>query len=115
MLTVRRAKSFIRYFTAEDLVDVALEVNGNAVQAFTINYRAFIAGSWHEVVRYDNAHAKPLHIHRFWPPTKGRREYLEDEIRADYTDAVEEALADLEEHWQRFRHHVESNLDAGEP
>ena len=110
---VAKAKSFIRYFTDVDVFDVRLELNGKDVVAFKINYRAFIVGAWREVVRYDNAHGKPLHVHRFWPPTKGRKRFLEEEIRIDYTDAVKESLADLEEHWQDYRRQAEHFANEG--
>lgn len=106
---MRRTQSFIRYFTDVDLVDVEFTLDGNRIVAFRLNYRAHIVGSWREVVRYDNAHRKPLHIHRFWPPTSGAREYLETEVRRDYTDALEESLSDLEDHWQTYRQHVEEH------
>lgn len=104
---MRRTQSFIRYFTDVDLVDVEFTVEGNRVVAFRVNYRAHILGNWREVVRYDNAHRKPLHIHRFWPPTGGAKEYLETEVRSDYTDAIEYSLSDLDANWQTYRRHVE--------
>ena len=113
MQTVLRTKSFVRYFTDVDLADVRLDVTQNNVVGFKINYRAFISGAWHEVIRYDNAHGKPLHIHRFWPPTKGKKEFQGDEIRRDYTDAVEESLLDLEANWQTYRRKVEESLEQG--
>jgi hypothetical protein len=103
---VRRTQAFLRYFTDMDLVDVRFTLEGNRIVAFRINYRAFALGAWREVVRYDNAHGL-LHIHRFWPPQDGGKDYLETEARADYTDAVEEALADLKANWSTYRRHVE--------
>lgn len=104
---MRRTQSFIRYFTDVDLVDVEFTVEGNRVVAFRVNYRAHMLGNWREVVRYDNAHGKPLHIHRFWPPTAGAKEYLETEVRRDYADALGESISDLENNWQTYRNHVE--------
>jgi uncharacterized protein YcsI (UPF0317 family) len=113
MLRVGRSQSFIRYFTDVDLVDVEFTFEGNRIAIFRINYRAFILGAWHEVVRYDNAHGNPLHIHRFWPPPKGAKDYLETEPRSDYTDAVEAALADLDANWSAYRRRVEKEARRG--
>ncbi len=110
---MRKVKSFIRYFTALDLVDVEMTLEGNRIQGFRINYRAYIEEAWREVVRYDNSHRTPLHIHRFWPPSKGSKDFLETEIRTDYTDAVEEALSDLDTNWPTYRKKIERHLGEG--
>lgn len=98
-----RTQSFIRYFTDVDLVDVEFTRVGKRLVAFRVNDRAHILGEWREVVRYDNAHGQALHIHRFWPPTAGSKEYLETQVHRDYTDALDEALSDLDAKWQAYR------------
>lgn len=109
MQNVSKEKSFIRYLTDADLLDVALVLDGKRVSAFVVNYRARIGDGWHEVVRYDNAHGRPLHIHRYWPPFDGAKDYLEPETRTDYTDALNEALLDLDDNWTHYRKQVEAH------
>lgn len=96
-------RTFVRYFTDVDLLDVGFTKSGRHLGDFRLNYRAYIEGDWHEVIRYDSAHGQRLHVHRFWPPHHGTKEYLEKRRRTDYTVASEEALRDLEDNWDRYR------------
>lgn len=103
-------REFLRYFTDVDLLDVGFVKTGNQVVSFRLNYRAKIGQTWFQVVRYDNAHGQPLHIHRFWPPHDGRKDPLEKHPKKDYTTAFDEALRDLEDNWRRYRAFVERNI-----
>ncbi|MCR4368558.1 MAG: hypothetical protein NUV67_01485 [archaeon] len=49
----------------EDSLDVKLKMEGNKVLEFSLNYRAKIAGHFHEVYRVDTAHGF-LHEQRHW-------------------------------------------------
>lgn len=108
-------RAFIRYFTDSDLIDVGFRREQGRIVDFRLNYRARIEGGWHEVVRYDTAHAQPLHIHRYWVPHRGQKDFLEDMRRDDYGVALDEALRDLEDNWQRYRHHVERDIGRRPP
>ncbi len=108
---MERVQEFIRYLTADDLLDVRFRLQGNRVVGFRINYRAFLHGAWREVIRYDNAHGQPLHVHRFWGPHGGAKEFLEGEVGPDYTAAFERAYQDLVQNWQDFRAKAEEDAD----
>lgn len=106
MSSVNRTQRFIRYLTDADVLDVRFDLRGNRITGFRVNYRAFIEGTWKEIVRYDTSHGR-LHVHQFWAPRRGAKADLDARIRDDYTDAVSGCLDDLEANWQVYRRNVE--------
>lgn len=89
--------------THEDKADYELLVRAGRLVGFAINYRAFIAGDWREVLRYDTSHGQ-LHRHRFWAAdTHADLERKSGAVQADFTEAFESAKQDVVANWRQYR------------
>lgn len=105
-LTSARRKRFVRFLSAEEVVDMELKIQAGAVTGFTLNYRAHMRGSWQEVVRYDTAHGRP-HLHRFW---EGRVPRPWPHPASDLDAAFDWAEQDLSRPWRAYRALREASL-----
>ncbi len=60
-----KLKDYVIIITSEDKIDVRLKIQKKEIYQFSINYRAYIDGRWHEIYRIDNCH-NYLHEQKFW-------------------------------------------------
>ena len=104
-------KRFTVYLSDSDSLDIEIAVSKGHVSGFTVNYRALIGTTWHEVVRYDCAHGY-LHLHRFWLPKDRQSRPLENPKNPlpPYDDALTRAEEDLADNWSAYRSKMEGRV-----
>lgn len=88
----------------EVVIDLGFSAPGVLSWA-SVNYRAFIAGKWREVTRYDNAHGIP-HRHRFW--LRNSEQNLP--IGTTPTQLIQAAKHDILRAWPKYRQMLEATL-----
>ena len=107
----RTVKQFQIVVTHEDIVDVTLEFeqkNGKKIlTGFALSYCAFIHGSWHEVIRYDNAHGY-VHVQKFWRSPNPIP--LPEDEKVSFEYLVKKYRQDLVENWERYRGYIEEQV-----
>ena len=107
-----KVKAFSVFFTADDILDVEMQVEQGRIREFKVNYRCRIADVWHEAVRYDTEHGA-LHVHRFYLPLTREARALgrTKPANRDYTSQVQRAEADLATNRKKYRSQMEAKLN----
>ena len=91
------------YFTAEDHLDVRVDIQKGVMVGFRLNLRTKWNGVWHPVIRYDTCHGYP-HVHRFWRGVDVAEELTHPAFRLDdFTAAFVSLWNDIKERWEAHR------------
>lgn len=84
-----------------DMLRIRFVRDGKSIIRFTVQYESQFEGSLHSVVRYDTAHGSP---HRDILDWDGSTQHSNPAAAySDYADAMDQAIADIETNWERYR------------
>lgn len=105
-VTIRRFEVLL---TPEDRYGVEIVTDRGQVTRFTVRYDAYLQGTWHTIVIFDN-HGGQAHQHMM-DPISGKSEPRT--IPLDLNEAVAYAIYRIQAMWEGWREQYERRLRGG--
>lgn len=99
-MSPRERDHFIPLGQVGDTIRVWIVTDGHDVQDFTVQYEPYIEGEHRPVVRYD-CHMGPHRDLLDWDGETIDKRPMPQGVT--YNQALDDALADIEDHWERYR------------